>query len=168
MKIYSKNLRNVYYYRIEFTVYLSDHAGRFMELPQQLTGMKSAQKLQVSSVEEYGCRAACGTHQNIRQMAAKLITWIPLGIFSQVVVLGWACKQKAKSCPKNMVEIFLEVWSVGRTSPGSTWFLWQNLNSLLVPPADSSWDVEARAEGGHSLNSQDPFQVYLKEYQLLN
>lgn len=67
-----------------------------------------------------------------------------------------------------MVEIFLEVWSVGRTSPGSTWFLWQNLNSLLVPPADSSWDVEARAEGGHSLNSQDPFQVYLKEYQLLN
>lgn len=44
-----------------------------MELPQQLTGMKSVQKLQVSPVEGYWCRASYGTHQNIRHMAATLI-----------------------------------------------------------------------------------------------
>lgn len=74
-------------------MYLSDHAGRFMELPQELTGMKLVQKLQVIPVEGYWCRAAYGTHQNIRHMAATLITWIPLGIFSQLLVLGWTCKQ---------------------------------------------------------------------------
>lgn len=60
MKINSKKWRNVYYFinlgRLEYIVYLSGHAGRFMELAEQLTAMKSLQKLQLSSADRW-CRA---------------------------------------------------------------------------------------------------------------
>lgn len=89
--------------------------------------------------------------------------WSPsLGIFSQVIVLGWAYKQlKAKSYPKSMGKIFLKVWW---TPSLLTWLpLVSGPNSLVLPPAVFSWDVEAHAKGGHSFNSQDSFQDCLFE-----
>lgn len=74
--MYSKNLRNVYYCinlgRTEYIVYLFDRAGRFMELTELLTGMRSLLKLKVSSAEKYYAVQFCSTYLNFRCMASTL------------------------------------------------------------------------------------------------
>lgn len=98
-----------------------------------------------------------GTHLNFRHIAPTLILWNPsLRISSQKTVSGLGYKQlRSKNCSKIMLSHFLLTCI-------------HLVSGLHSGPDTSGFHLGAQstlgqAQGGHLLNFEDPFQVFLSE-----